>query len=288
MLSIAPFMKTIIKILSLSFILVMTACGGTDSGEVKNDTVNYDTVKNTADEMVQFKYDLTISNIPIPFDILGQLTRSGAGFNKSMLNDPGAISKYNQSNIKAVNLGIYGADVAYVISFEQYTEVSAYLKSTKKLADDLSIPIAFDQRALTDFEKFKTNKDSLEKLVFDSYSEIDKTLKSNERIGLATLVVVGGWMEGLHTSIGTLGDVPRDDANKLLYAKIWEQKNHLEQLLNLLNEFKSDAFFAGMITDLQGVKSVYDNLSNKTEVNQQEVKAIGEKISGLRNKFVAG
>lgn len=282
-------MRLILPITAVSLSLVLFGCGGkSDSNENTNNTVNFDTVKNTADEQVQFKYDLTISNIPIPFDILSELPQTGADFKRGALNDAALADKYNQNNQKAINLGIYGADVAYVITFEQYMDVAAYLKAAKKLADDLSIPIAFDQRALTTYEQYKTNKDSLEKLVFDSYAEIDKTLKSNERIGLATLVVVGGWIEGLYTSVRTLGDVPRDDANKLLYTKIWEQKHHLEQLISLLGEFKSDAFFTGLISDLQGVKSVYDNLAVKGEVSQQEVRQIGEKISSLRNKYVAG
>lgn len=282
-------MKTLVRTGLILLVLSIASCGGnTDSTEVKNDTLSFDTMKNTADGLVQFKYDLTISNIPIPFDILSQLPHTGAEFKRGALNDVSSISKYSQNNQKAINLGIYGADVAYVITFEQYMEVAAYLKAAKKLADDLSIPIAFDQRALGSYEKFKTNKDSLEKLIFASYAEIDKTLKSNERIGLATLVVVGGWIEGLYTSIRTLGDVPKDDANKLLYHKIWEQKNHLTQLLSLLAEFKSDPFFAELEKDLQVVKSVYDNLSIKGEVNQQEIRTIGEKVTVLRNKYIAG
>ncbi|MCC7302924.1 MAG: hypothetical protein IT233_09790 [Bacteroidia bacterium] len=282
-------MRPILPITMVSLSLVIFGCGGTtDNSERTNQTINFDSVKNTADEQVQFKYDLTISNIPIPFDILSELPQTGADFKRTALNDAALAEKYNQNNQKAINLGIYGADVAYVITFEQYMDVAAYLKAAKKLADDLSIPIAFDQRALTTYEQYKTNKDSLEKLVFDSYAEIDKTLKSNERIGLATLVVVGGWIEGLYTSVRTLGDVPRDDANKLLYSKIWEQKHHLEQLISLLGEFKSDEFFTGLISDLQSVKAVYDNLAVKGEVSQQEVRQIGEKISSLRNKYVAG
>ena len=273
-----------------STLLFFISCGSSDTDTVINGQGGneQDTVKNTADELVQFKYDLTIGNIPIPFDILSKLTASGAAFKKEFLNAPASVSKYSQNNNKALNLGIYGGDLAYAICFEQYQEVGGYLKSTKKLADDLGIPIAFDQRALTNFEKYKNNKDSLESLVFSSYAAVDKTLKSNERIGLASLVVVGSWLEGLYTTIKTLGDVPRDDANKALYVKIWEQKGHLNKLLDLLAEFKSDAYFGEMITELQGIKSVYDNLEVKSEISQKEIQTVGKKTEELRNKIIAG
>ncbi len=276
--------------LAASPLFFFISCGSSDTDTVINgqDGNGQDTVKNTADELVQFKYDLTIGNIPIPFDILSKLTASGAVFKKEFLNTPSSVSKYSQNNNKALNLGIYGGDLAYAICFEQYQEVGGYLKSTKKLADDLGIPIAFDQRALTNFEKYKNNKDSLESLVFSSYAAVDKTLKSNERIGLASLVVVGSWLEGLHTTIKTLGDVPRDDANKALYVKIWEQKGHLNKLLDLLAEFKSDAYFGELITELQGIKSVYDNLEVKSEISQKEIQTVGKKTEELRNKIIAG
>lgn len=267
-----------------------TSCGsGTDQvGVERADSLKTDTVKSTADELTQFKYDLTISNIPIPFDILGSLTKSGASFKTDLLNKPSNVSRYSQNNIKAVNLGIFGADMAYVISFEQYQELASYLKSTKKLADDLGIPIAFDQRALTSYEKFKDNKDTLEKLVFDSYAEVDKTLKSNERIGLASLVVTGGWLEGLHTSISTLNGAPKDDANKSLYNKIWEQRVHLGQIIDLLSQFKSEAFYANLITDLEGIRALYDGLANKNDVSLEEVASIGKKVEELRTKMING
>jgi hypothetical protein len=280
--------RLLLVFLMVSSAVFYTSCGsGTDRVGVEHPQ-NSDTVKSTADELTQFKYDLTISNIPIPFDILGSLTKSGVSVKTDLLNKPANVSKYSQNNIKAVNLGIYGADMAYVISFEQYQELASFLKSTKKLADDLGIPIAFDQRALTSFEKFKDNKDTLEKLVFDSYAEVDKTLKSNERIGLASLVVTGGWLEGLHTSISTLNGAAKDDANKSLYSKISEQRVHLVQIIDLLSQFKSEAFYANLITDLEGIRSFYDGLGSKTEITTAEVQALGKKVEELRSKMVNG
>jgi hypothetical protein len=278
--------------LALAAAVLFASCGSRDTDKDKtitNDTTT--TVQDTGklDELTEFKYDMVISNIPIPFDILITLNKSGVNYNRSILNDPSNLSKYAQNDSKAVNLGIYGGDIAYVITFEQFSEVGGFLKSAKKLADDLGIPIAFDQRALSNYDKYKNNKDSLERIVFNSYSAVDKTLKSNERIGLASLVVTGGWIEGLYTSTRTLNNAPKSDKNKAIYDKILNQKVHLEKLVGLLQEFSAgDQFYAGLITDLNSLKAVYDGFPSKTELSQADVEAIGKKIDEIRNKYANG
>ena len=254
----------------------------------KTSEINYNTVQNTANELTKFKYDLVIANIPIPFDILMSLDGSGLKYNKDILNPVSSLSKYSQNNSKALNLGIYGGDLAYCITHDQFNEVAPYLKSAKTLADDLGIPLAFDQLALAKFNRFNTNRDSLEQIIFASYDEVDKTLKSNNRIGLASLVITGGWIEGLYTTTKTLGKAVKDDKTTTIYAKIWQQKNSLDELINLLEQFNAEAAFASLFNEMNALKSIYDNLKVKTEVNADEVQSISKKVEEIRSKIVAG
>ena len=48
-------------------------------------------------------------------------------------------SKYISYNIKALNLGVFGADLSYSVTFEQFQQIGTYVKTTKKLAEDLII-----------------------------------------------------------------------------------------------------------------------------------------------------
>ena len=257
-----------------------TAADATSTSSTKKDT-------GKIDGLTQFKYDKLIGNIPIPFDILRFHLEVPLTYNASVLNPTSNLPFYSSNSSKSLNLGIYGADLAYNITYEKFDDMGNYLKCAKKLADDLGIPLAFDQRALATYNKFGTNKDSLEKVVFASYSEVDKTLKSNERIGLASLVVSGSWVEGLYTTLKTLGSTPKTEKSKVLYAKIWEQKNHLDMILNLLGQFKDDAAFTSLMQEFNGIKSVYDGLSVKTEINEAEVTTLTQKVEEVRNKIVA-
>lgn len=264
----------------------ISSCGG-GKEEVSQEATTPPLDSSEVNELTQFKYDKLISNVPIPFDILRSHSDVPLTFVAEAVNPPSNLPFYSSSHSKALNLGIYGGDLAYCITYEKFEDMGKYLKCAKKLADDLGIPLAFDQRALTSYKNFNTNKDSLEKLVFASYSEVDATLKSNERIGLAALVVTGGWLEGLHTTLKTLGKTERNDKTKGLYKKVWEQKNHVEMIIGLLEEFKEEITYVNLVMDLHGIKSVYDNLSVKTDINEAEIQVLGQKVEEIRNKIVS-
>ena len=243
--------------------------------------------KSNVDELTQFKYDKLISNVPIPFDILRVHAEVPLTYNAGAVNPISNLPKYCNSTTRALNLGIYGGDLAYSITYEKFDDMGNYLKCVKKLADDLGIPLAFDQTALTTYKKYGTDKDSLEKIVFNSYTEVDKTLKSTERIGMASLVVAGGWLEGLYATLTTLGAAPKNDRSKGLYKKIWEQKNHLDMIIGLLDQFKDDKSIVPVVQDFKGIKSVYDGLSNKSEINEKEITSLAQKVTEARSKIVA-
>jgi len=280
--------RTIDRIARVAILVILFSCGSTTEvkdGEDKTTNkipVAFDSVSNVTES----KYDFLISNIPIPFDILNKLYNAGVAYNEELTNLTNNVTRYSKSNAKALNLGVYGADLTYLITFEQFNDMSMYLKTSKKLADELSIPLAFDKEALEKYDSYRQNKDSLEKMLYKSYNEVDKTLKSNQRIGMATMVVTGGWVEGLYLCTKTLNNAPAEGKNKLLYRIIWQQHIYLDNIMELLNEFKDDKDFTWLITDLTEIKTIYDNLSNKGEVNQAEVAVISSKIELLRNKII--
>lgn len=269
-----------------------SSCGSSSTeqqGAPAEDTATVVAVNDSGavDDLTQFKYDKLISNIPIPFDILRVHAEVPLAYNAAAVNPTSNLSYYSSSTAKAMNLGIYGGDLAYSITYEKFDDMGNYLKCAKKLADDLGIPLAFDQQALTTYKKYGTNKDSLEKIVFNSYAEVDKTLKSNERIGLASLVVTGGWLEGLYATLTTLGTTPKDEKSQGLYKKIWEQKNHLNMIISLLEQFKDDKAFTPVIQDFTSIKSVYDGIADKSTLSETEVQALAQKVGEVRGKIIS-
>ena len=63
-----------------------------------------------------------------------------------LLNPANCLNLYSEKQMRRQLIyGLYGADLAYVISYEQFDEVGIYMKVTKYLADNIGIPLAFTQ-----------------------------------------------------------------------------------------------------------------------------------------------
>lgn len=283
--------KFILSLLCVMITLVFATCKN-NSNQVKDVTVPADTVSttvnDTVDKFTQFKYDMIISNIPFPFEMLDKLFDSKIVFDQKIMNPISNISKYGVNNTKALNLGIYGADLAYSVTFEKFQQIGPYVKNTKKLAEDLNIPLAFNQETMDRYNKYKDNKDSLSKVIFDSYTEVDKTLKNNERIGLAGLVVAGSWLEGLYLSTKSYSATPKTPENKDVYSIIWKQKLHLDNIIKLLIDFKKEPYFGNLLNDLNDIKSMYDHLAIPSEINEKELILLNQKVEKLRNRIIEG
>lgn len=274
--------------LSGSFIFFISACGNRTGGSqaTAEETLPDQKSDSVIDEVTQFKYDKLIGNIPIPFDIFRMHADVPLNYNSNSVNLTSRLPLYVSSSSKAVNLGVYGGDLAYSITYEKFEDMGNYLDCAKKLADDLGIPLAFDQRTLITYKKYSTNKDSLEKMVFNSYNEVDKTLRSNERLGLASLVIAGGWLEGLYATLTTLKTSKQTEKSEILFPKIWEQKNYLEMIIGLLEQFNDDVFFVSFVQDLKSIKQVYDGLAVKSEMSKEEISTLTQQVNAVRNKIV--
>ncbi len=283
--------KTLLNTSLLSFVLLVAACSN-DTTTTKDATFNSSdsltSEENKSATVAPGKYDMVISDIPFPFEILDNLYAKKVPFSQKAMNEVASVTKYNLYNSKAMNLGIYGADLAYSVTYEEFQQMGAYIKATKRLAEELNIPLAFDQTTMDKYSKYKDNKDSLTRIVYDSYNQVDKSLKGDDRVGMAALVVAGSWLEGLYLSTKTFIDTPKNSENSSLYKVISEQKQSLLIVVKLLDEYKRDAFVSEIMTELKGIASEYNTISNDIAMNEKQLIAIHSKVHALRSKIIEG
>ncbi|HEY0029819.1 MAG TPA: hypothetical protein VGC65_03585 [Bacteroidia bacterium] len=280
--------------LYLSFLFITGAfvsCNN-DTNSGKENMLNADDsialVESTGPGISTHKFDMVISDIPFPFEILDNLYSKNVPFEQKAMNDVSNISKYNQYNSKALNLGIYGADLAYTVTYEEFQQMGAYVKNTKRLAEELNIPYAFNQEMMDKYSKFKDNKDSLTQVVYDSYNQVDQALKNDERVGMAALVVTGSWLEGLYLSTKAFIHAEKTPDNSSMYNVIMEQKQSLGIVIKLLEEYKKDTYIARLIDDLKGITSEYNVITSDETMNEKQLIIINSKVEALRSKIIEG
>lgn len=276
-------------LLVILVLFVLVSCNSDNSHKEIHAT---DTVTVLKDSVVavndERKVEMVISDIPFPFEILENLHSAYIPFDQKVMNPVNNVSKYSKYNSKALNLGIYGADLAYVVTNEQFQQIGAYVKSAKKLAEDLKIPFAFNQDMMDKYSKYKDNKDSLTQIVYDSYTQVDRTLKGDERIGIAALVVTGSWLEGLYLSTKTFVSAEKNDKNIRLYKTIGDQKKSLKIVIKMLEEYQSDEYFSGLINELKEITSLYNTITNNMVMNEKQLITINSKVERLRNRITEG
>jgi hypothetical protein len=285
----------------LVFGFVLAGCKGGDGGEEgeDKDTVKVDTVKTNL-----LKFDNTLFSVPSPIQTSLLIKKSGANYNKGMLNVTSSLNSYSTNYKKALNLGVYGADLGYVTIYEQTQDAIGYLKTVKKLADDLGVSGAFDATLMKRFETNMGNRDSLLSLVSTGYRTSDKYLQNNERKDVAVLILAGGWVESLYFSI----NIAKDTRNQEVINRIGEQKSSLDNLIKLLQPYYQNAEYTEFIdqlvdlyNDFDGIQTKYTYVKPTTDVKNMittihskndivitdaQLKAISEKVETIRKQIV--
>ncbi|MDQ3191612.1 MAG: hypothetical protein M3Q58_08465 [Bacteroidota bacterium] len=296
--SIKPFLIILISALVFS-------CN--ESKKVKEDVIltgeekELDSLKRATAEKVFF-------TIPSPIETAAILQKSGAKYNIEILNPVGNKDKYVTIKSKALNLGIYGADLSFTAIFDKSQEAMLYLSCTKKLSEDLGIIDAFDVDKIERIEANLNNRDSLLVLITESYFESDSYLKENERGNVSALMVLGGWIEGLHIATSVEKSLRASNGNEIMLGRIAEQKISLENLIELVNVYDLDV--PEILQGLKELKILFDTIEEKEvnttvtvsskessiptvgktvslKITTQQADQISSKVREIRNKIIS-
>jgi hypothetical protein len=290
--------------LALSVITVFAIGCGTD--DPSTDDVQTDVVEEKNPKTSQLlEIDGKVFSIPSPIQTAFLIKNSGSNYNKDMLNEPSKVTNYTTNFKKAVNLGIYGADLGYVTLFDQTQDAISFLTAIKSVGDDLGVSSAFDVTLIERFEKNIGNQDSLLALVSDAYKASDRYLKNNEQNDIGGLILAGGWIESLYFSTSS----NEMKSNEDIIKRIGEQKTTLNNLIKLLTPYYSKPEFTTLIDQLMELDEIYQGIditytfikptvdaANKTttinstttvNISEEQVKAITEKIIQIRINLIS-
>jgi hypothetical protein len=243
-------------------------------------------------------------SIPSPIQTAMLIEKSGADYNKGYLNDAKSVTTYATNFQKALNLGVYGADVGYVTIYDQSQDALKYMAVINKLSDELGITGAFDEQTIKRFESNFGKRDSMLNLVAVAYRNADAFLKDNDRLNVGALVLAGGWIETLYFST----QIAAKDKNQDVINRIGEQKYTLNNIVKMLTPYYNQPEYDVLVDEL--IELAYDfdaieikytyekpevdiankttKINSKTEVviTDEHLQAIAGKVEMIRNKIV--
>ncbi len=297
-------------LLVFSFPLMFVACGGGDI-DVDSENPNPDEITEISDSIIDASESLNTKiggkmfSIPSPVQMSLLLKDEVETFNEEMISDPENVSNFSTSFKKAINMGIYGADLGYATIFENNTIALSYLSSVEKLSDELGIAGAFDEELINRFIENGNNQDSMLVIMSDGYREGDKFLKENEQHDVATLILTGGWIESLYFATSSY----KQTSSQAIADRIGEQKSSLNTIIELIEDYNTDEYYTQLISDLKDLKTDFNNIefnyqfiepqTNEAEgltiiksktnvkIDQTTMKNITSKIEKIRNNLIS-
>jgi len=248
------------KKLLIALVALTIACGS----EKKNEEQAFmeelnNTEENSGPTVSEAVIGDILQQIPSPLEIAVLLKESGKKYNASLLNSPDNLPKYNSNYKKALNLGIYGADLGYTNIYEQNQDGIKYISTIKSLADGLNIGQFFDIETIGRLATNSKNLDSLLLITTQNFNAINHYLQTQNRANLSVLLLTGGWIEAVHIMCSVAAQDPN---NKVLQEKIGEQKVILENIMLLLPFYKEkDQNMATLLEDMQELKKIFDRVN---------------------------
>jgi hypothetical protein len=284
-------MKKLFSLLPF-FMLLLFAGGSSSCGNDKEGNIVYDSTRDTItgveiSDSLKYRFKKLVSAMPVPFDILKKFSGAHFPFKGELLNVPENAPAYSSSDMQSLNLGIYGADLAYMISQDKLGDAAPYLKAIRRLSDEVVVPSAFDANILSRYDFNRDQKDSLQGLVRTSYKRIDSTLQGNDRLALATLVLAGGWIESIYLTTQHIGGEQQNEQNKVLFDMLAVQRPYLDNLSDLSGSFMNDSLCKDLHADFESLKKVFPkgpDIPSKEFADQ--LKKLSENVAAIRNRYI--
>ena len=266
-------MKTIVhSLILLAVVSVMaTSCSNKSS---KNHAKDIDLSIQNIDSLSQtIKFSNTLFSLPSPYQLTMLVRNTGVSFNSNLLNSLENNQNYTSSFDKCVNLGVYGADLAYMSIYEQAPLIVSLFSVIKSLSNDLDLTSAFSKELVERIENNVNNKDSLMNIVSGAYRDMDVYMKETQRQREGSLVLAGGWIESMYI----LSQLTVETKIDALAQRIGESRQPLDNLIKILSPYYHDApEIEGLLDELveladifAGVESQYTYVVPEIDVEQK-------------------
>lgn len=253
-------------LLFCAFAVALSACqGGDKKAEQTPEEMQAEKIQGESAEKVFY-------SMPSPVETSVLLKKAGANYDKDMLNPVENKDKYSTNYSKALNLGVYGADLSFTTIFDKTQEAMLYLTCTKSLAEGLGISQVFTEDVVSRMEVNMSNRDSLLRIISDSYWEADAYLKENDRANVSALIIAGGWIEGLYVATKVEESLRKANKNQVIIERIAEQKMSLDNLISLLDSYKNEEL-SGLSAKLKDLKVDFDKVNVEETTGETTVNA---------------
>ncbi|HTF05050.1 MAG TPA: hypothetical protein VK826_13575 [Bacteroidia bacterium] len=267
-----------VAVAAVAFSLTITSCGNGTDTDTPVDTNDVDTGMVTT----VIKDDI---RVPSPGDIfefmklLGPETGDG-----NLLNPTDNEKKYTSTKSKAINLGVYSADLLYASTFDVKDKVLSYFGTSMRMGTALNVATGLSEKDKERISKNAGNADSLIAVGNDLYLSTFSNLESNQRGPELSLMLAGGWIEAMYLSCNMVKDFEKD---KSVANMIAQQDVSLNNVIEYMTQHESNEDVASVLQQMKDLKVLFDAVSTTAGEAPKQVDGKRMKVGGGPQKNIS-
>ncbi len=300
--------KVFTSIIFFIFMFVQISC---NNDEQKNNIDDEQIEVESFDEkekISQSKTKQIFHTLPSPIETALIIKHSGAIYETSLLNPVDNLARYTTNKSMALNLGIYTTDLSYASMFDQSQTSLDYMTVAKKLAEKLGILEMIDEPTMRRLEQNLNNKDIIMSIISESLLNSNASLMQNERPAILSMVVTGGWIEGLYLATQLVNVDKVDIVENDLVDRVIDQRLTINNVVSLLEVYKDYEAIAPILADVKELKASFDKIkveqskekavldttkkvamiktNQQVSITPEVLKNLAKKVESIRNKYV--
>jgi len=230
---------------------------------------------------IEKQIETNVYPLPTSAEVIKMLTQLEVGYMIGISNPTENIKKYFSSTTRAINLGVYGADLSYATLYNMQQEVINNMSAIRSLANELNMSKIYNEELYDTIKQNFDNKDKLVQILTKAFNDTYAYLAENDQQPLALLVVGGAWVEGMYltTHVSEAAYQVAGISKVLL-----EQKKSFELYLEITKPYINDPSVGDFVKLLDPIKKVYEGIG--TSLTEQNIKDITAAINIIREKSV--
>ncbi len=271
--------------LLILLISVLAACNNDNKKKVSKS--NVDTIKDFSEDRLDEAFDkavIVFYSLPSPIETARLFKRAGATFDESILNPTSKSESYLTNKALALNLGIYGADLSYTNLFDQTQFTVDYFATTQKIAEHLGITEVINDTTINLLKENINDRDYVMGVISDVFMNSQSYLKENHRPEVATLIVAGGWVEGLYLGSQLANSNVKN--SEAIMSAVADQQLSADDLLNLLNVYKENKEIKNVRNDIILIAKLLKVLKSANgKINATNFTKFTQLLAQIRTKY---
>lgn len=205
--------------------------------------------------------------LKIPTDIVNFFEETGTGFDPDITCPLEKIPLYDNPEHMALLLGVLGVDLSYCTLFERVNEAAEYYMHIELLSDKLELPREIFEKSPGEQRSNLEHPDSLKQQIYEIYTEMDNHFDESDQLSLASLSLLGGWLETMYIGV----KIYLDKSVIEMGDRILQQKYSLNSLSAILANQQESLMVRRYMHTVNKLKEVYDQVEIRYETEGFEM-----------------